>query len=68
MKTEEWINTVEYKELNFARKALVVNPAKACQPLGAFFCASGFEGTLPVRARLPGMRGLFQEQPLPALP
>jgi nitrogenase molybdenum-iron protein beta chain len=24
-----------------------INPAKACQPLGAIFCASGFEGTMP---------------------
>ena len=29
-----WINTEEYKEKNFAREALTVNPAKACQPLG----------------------------------
>ena len=29
-----WINTEEYKEKNFARQALVINPAHACQPLG----------------------------------
>ncbi|MGC8064293.1 nitrogenase component 1, partial [Salmonella enterica] len=28
-------------------EALTVNPAKACQPLGAVFVAVGFEGTLP---------------------
>lgn len=44
---KKWINTDEYKDLNFKREALVINPAKACQPLGALFCASGFEGTLP---------------------
>ncbi|AAU90624.1 MULTISPECIES: nitrogenase molybdenum-iron protein subunit beta [Methylococcus] len=43
----EWAKTEEYKEKNFAREALVVNPAKACQPLGAVFAAVGFEGTIP---------------------
>ncbi|WP_242355443.1 MULTISPECIES: nitrogenase molybdenum-iron protein subunit beta [Anaeromyxobacter] len=42
-----WIDTPEYREKNFARQALVVNPAHACQPLGAELCAHGFEGTLP---------------------
>ncbi len=42
-----WINTEEYKEKNFARQALVINPAHACQPLGAELAAHGFEGTLP---------------------
>jgi nitrogenase molybdenum-iron protein beta chain len=42
-----WIDTVEYKEKNFARQALVVNPAHTCQPLGAELAAHGFEGTLP---------------------
>ena len=43
----EWTTTEEYKELNFQREALTVNPAKACQPLGAVLCALGFEKTLP---------------------
>lgn len=43
----EWINSEEYKEKNFARQALVVNPAHACQPLGAQLAAHAFEGTLP---------------------
>jgi nitrogenase molybdenum-iron protein beta chain len=43
----EWTTTEEYKELNFSRKALTVNPAKACQPLGAVLCSLGFEKTLP---------------------
>ena len=42
-----WIDTPEYREKNFARQALVVNPVHACQPLGAELCAHGFEGTLP---------------------
>ena len=42
-----WINSEEYKEKNFARQALVVNPAHACQPLGAEVCAHGFAETLP---------------------
>ena len=44
--TSEWTRTWEYREKNLARTALVVNPAKACQPLGAVFAAAGFEKTL----------------------
>lgn len=43
----KWIDSMEYREKNFARQALVVNPAHACQPLGAELAAHGFEGTLP---------------------
>lgn len=43
----EWTKSWEYREKNFAREALTVNPAKACQPLGAILAAVGFEGTLP---------------------
>lgn len=43
----EWTTSEEYKELNFNREALTVNPAKACQPLGAVLCSLGFEKTLP---------------------
>jgi len=43
----EWAKTEEYKDLNFSREALTINPAKACQPLGAVFAAVGFESTLP---------------------
>ncbi|WP_330082734.1 nitrogenase molybdenum-iron protein subunit beta [Methylocystis iwaonis] len=46
-RVREWTKTEEYKEKNFAREALTVNPAKACQPLGAVFAAVGFESTLP---------------------
>lgn len=46
-KIEDWTKSWEYRELNFKREALTINPAKACQPLGAVLCASGFEGTLP---------------------
>ncbi|NBB73374.1 nitrogenase molybdenum-iron protein subunit beta [Thiohalocapsa halophila] len=45
--TFAWTTTEEYQELNFARTALTINPAKACQPLGAVLCALGFEKTLP---------------------
>ncbi|NNJ61332.1 MAG: nitrogenase molybdenum-iron protein subunit beta [Dactylosporangium sp.] len=44
----EWTRGQEYREQNFAREALVVNPAKACQPLGAVLAALGFAGTLPL--------------------
>lgn len=42
----EWTKTEDYKEKNFKRDSLTVNPAKACQPLGAVFVANGFEKTL----------------------
>lgn len=45
--TFEWTTTMEYQKLNFNREALTVNPAKACQPLGAVLCSLGFEKTLP---------------------
>ena len=43
----QWTTTEEYQKLNFERESLTVNPAKACQPLGAVLCALGFEKTLP---------------------
>ena len=43
----DWTRSKEYREKNFAREALMVNPAKACQPLGAVFVANGFHKTLP---------------------
>src|ERR1035437_5956901 len=46
-RVKEWTKSGEYREKNFAREALTVNPAKACQPLGAVFAALGFERTLP---------------------
>lgn len=46
-RVKNWVNTEEYKEKNFERTALVVNPAHACQPLGAQMVATGFEGALP---------------------
>jgi len=45
--TAEWTKGWEYREKNFAREALTINPAKACQPLGAILAAVGFEKTLP---------------------
>ncbi|SDE34547.1 nitrogenase molybdenum-iron protein subunit beta [Desulfuromonas thiophila] len=46
-RVRKWIFTEEYREKNFARQALVVNPAHACQPLGAEMVAHGFKDTLP---------------------
>ena len=42
-----WTQTEEYRELNFAREGIVINPCKACQPLGAVLVSLGFEKTLP---------------------
>ncbi|MBX6388866.1 MAG: nitrogenase molybdenum-iron protein subunit beta [Frankia sp.] len=44
----QWTRSAEYREKNFAREALTVNPAKACQPLGAVLAGLGFAGTLPL--------------------
>ena len=46
-RVREWAKTKEYQDKNFAREALTVNPAKACQPLGAVFASLGFEQTIP---------------------
>lgn len=43
----EWTKSWEYREKNLAREAIVVNPAKACQPLGAVMASLGFENTMP---------------------
>jgi nitrogenase molybdenum-iron protein beta chain len=43
----EWTKSWEYREKNLAREAITVNPAKACQPLGAIMAALGFENTMP---------------------
>ncbi|MDA8392280.1 MAG: nitrogenase molybdenum-iron protein subunit beta [Actinomycetota bacterium] len=44
----DWTRGQEYREKNFARQGLVVNPEKACQPLGAVLASAGFERTLPL--------------------
>jgi nitrogenase molybdenum-iron protein beta chain len=43
----DWTTSPEYKELNFKREVLTINPAKTCQPLGALLCSLGFSNTLP---------------------
>ncbi|AMY68802.1 nitrogenase molybdenum-iron protein subunit beta [Frigidibacter mobilis] len=43
----DWTKSWEYREKNLAREAVTINPAKACQPVGAVFAAQGYEGTLP---------------------
>ncbi len=43
----KYLKTEEYQEKNFNRKSLTINPAKACQPLGAVLAGLGFEKTLP---------------------
>lgn len=73
-KTLEWTKTEEYREKNFAREALVINPAKACQPLGAVLCALGFEKTLPFVQGSQGCTAYFRshlsrrfKEPVPAV-
>ncbi|MDR1555383.1 MAG: nitrogenase molybdenum-iron protein subunit beta [Campylobacteraceae bacterium] len=43
----QWTKTWEYREKNLAREHITINPAKACQPLGAVMAALGFENTMP---------------------
>lgn len=43
----DWTKSWDYREKNLARECITVNPAKACQPLGAVMVALGFENTMP---------------------
>ncbi|HET9655563.1 MAG TPA: nitrogenase molybdenum-iron protein subunit beta, partial [Kineosporiaceae bacterium] len=72
--TQEWTRGWEYRERNFAREALTVNPAKACQPLGAVLAALGFAGTLPLVHGSQGCVAYFRshfarhfKEPVPAV-
>ena len=70
----EYTKTEEYKEKNFKREALVINPLKACQPLGAFYAAIGFKDTLPYLHGSQGCAAYFRshfsrhfKEPFPAV-
>lgn len=72
--TLEWTKSWEYREKNFAREALTVNPAKACQPLGAVLASLGFAGTLPLVHGSQGCVAYFRshfarhfKEPVPAV-
>jgi nitrogenase molybdenum-iron protein beta chain len=54
--TKSW----EYREKNLAREALVVNPAKACQPLGAMFASVGFHKALAFNHGSQGCTAYFR--------
>lgn len=58
--TLEWTKSDEYMEKNFARKNIKINPAKACQPLGAIFAAVGFKGCLPFVQGAQGCAAYFR--------
>lgn len=47
-RVEAWTRTWEYREINFSRSNVLINPAKACQPLGGILAAAGFANTLPL--------------------
>ncbi|MDT3429096.1 nitrogenase molybdenum-iron protein beta chain [Paenibacillus forsythiae] len=66
--------SAEYLEKNFERKAVVINPHKACQPLGAVMAALGFEKTLPFVHGSQGCNSYFRshlsrhfKEPTPAV-
>jgi nitrogenase molybdenum-iron protein beta chain len=56
----DWTRTMDYREKNFARKHVKINPAKACQPFGAVYCASGFEGSMPFVQGAQGCAAYFR--------
>lgn len=58
--TKSWLNSSDYREKNFAREKLVINPAKACQPLGALLCGLGIEGCLPFTHGSQGCTAYFR--------
>ena len=62
----EWTTSQEYKELNFEREALTINPAKACQPLGAV-SSPGLREDAALRPRLSGLRRLLPDLLQPPL-
>jgi nitrogenase molybdenum-iron protein beta chain len=70
----EWTRGWDYREKNFAREALTVNPAKACQPLGAVLATLGFARTLPLVHGSQGCVAYFRshfarhfKEPVPAV-
>ena len=70
----EWTRGAEYREKNFARESLTVNPAKACQPLGGVLAGLGFAGTLPFVHGSQGCSAYFRshltrhfKEPVPAV-
>ncbi len=72
-KIKEWHKSREYHELNWSREALVINPIKACQPLGAYLAAIGFEKTLVYSHGSQGCNAYFRthlarhfKEPFPA--
>ncbi|MEO3947387.1 nitrogenase molybdenum-iron protein subunit beta [Gorillibacterium sp. CAU 1737] len=72
--TLAYTKTKEYAEKNFARESLVINPAKACQPLGALLASLGFAKTLPFVQGSQGCVAYFRshlsrhfKEPVPAV-
>ncbi|MBA9088749.1 nitrogenase molybdenum-iron protein beta chain [Fontibacillus solani] len=74
LQTAAYTQTEEYLNKNLARKSVVINPAKACQPLGAVMAALGFEKTLPFVHGSQGCTAYFRshfarhfKEPVPAV-
>lgn len=74
LQTAAYTRSREYLDKNFERQAVVVNPAKACQPLGAVMAALGFEKTLPFIHGSQGCAAYFRshfarhfKEPVPAV-
>jgi nitrogenase molybdenum-iron protein beta chain len=73
-KTLEWTLGEEYKDLNFKREHLVINPLKSCQPLGALYAAIGIDDTMPYVHGSQGCAAYFRshfcrhfKEPFPAV-
>ncbi|MDU4698157.1 MAG: nitrogenase molybdenum-iron protein subunit beta [Paenibacillus sp.] len=74
LQTAAYTRSREYADKNFQRQAVVINPAKACQPLGAVMAALGFEKTLPFVHGSQGCTAYFRshlarhfKEPVPAV-
>lgn len=70
----EWTKSWEYREKNFARTSVLINPTKACQPLGGLLAAAGFANTLPMVHGSQGCVAYFRshfarhfKEPVPAV-
>ena len=58
----EYTKSKEYKEKNFKREAIKIDPEMACQPFGAIVAASGIEGTMPYNHGSHGCCAYFRSE------
>jgi nitrogenase molybdenum-iron protein beta chain len=64
----QWTTTEEYKELNFKREALTINPGESLSAAGRGVVRAGLLQDPALRPRLAGLRGLFPHLLQPTFP